>query len=68
MRRNAFQIQGQTVIGVSFATERGYYFFVPPHDRLYRWTGYGWEVIPVEQLGTKRRSALLNVWSYTASA
>jgi hypothetical protein len=62
MRRFAYHIGGQTTYGVEFSASQGLYFFEPATDRLYRWSGAGWQSLPISNLGKKRRDALMQVW------
>jgi hypothetical protein len=66
MKRTSYQIDDRTALGVQFTTAKGFYFWDGERDRLHRWNGRGWDLIPIDQLGAKRRAALANTWGAAA--
>jgi hypothetical protein len=62
MKRAAYHIEGQTTYGIEFSASQGLYFFEPATDRLYRWSGAGWQSLDASSLGVKRRKSLMQAW------
>jgi hypothetical protein len=67
MKRIAYQIQGQTNIGIEFEGNNGLYFWVPDRDCLHIWRSGQWQDIPITNLGAKRRNGLTDFWGHSRS-